>query len=113
MIDYEISLITDALDEAVKKLQLAKAGKSSQQIERAEEQICMETRTLFSKYVDIVLWSGELKSSTYRAVRKVIEAGCDAVSWRNTDTADSVKQRLGEFDRFSEGHLKRKHLLHS
>jgi hypothetical protein len=104
MVDHEITTIAAAIDEASKKLAAARAGNAIVEIEKIERTISVQAGSLFSRYVDVVLWSDGFDKAMYLTTRGALKKGCDAVSWRATDDAASVKGRLDEFEKFSDKH---------
>ena len=101
MIDFDIMAGIARVEDAVKARRQAGPGAHVRGLDEVD---CMATRTLFSRYVDVVLWSGEVDRDTYRAVRKALIMGRDAVAGGDPKIVDAVTKRVAEFEKFSAKH---------
>lgn len=106
MIDYDITSGIEAVTAAASKLTKEKhGGCNARRLELLEQECCMETRTLFSRFIDVVLWSGELDPVTSRAVRGALHKGLSAIN-TSPDVKKSVRRRIEEFEVFVAEHRK-------
>lgn len=110
MIEHEIDALLTVIRVASNRLNDATAPTDKL---RAEDDLCVETRSLFTRYVDMVLWTGELQKSTHQRIRNGIACAAKAVGKRNTPAATSIRRRLVEFDEFTAEQRKRLAIAHA
>src|ERR1039457_5492145 len=104
MIEHEIGMIIDAVKVAAEKL---RSARTRTQMENAEDELCIETRSLFTRYVDMVLWTGEFDETVRKRVHTAMTMGQTDVHGRRTGAANSIRRRLVEFESFSAEEAKK------
>jgi len=104
MVHREIGGIIEAVKNALNRLSVEREAQNTSLAADAEEDLCLESRTLFARYIDIVLWSGEFDKILFRRVEGAINASVEAVVESHSEAAESIRLRSTEFQQFARKH---------
>src|SRR6266404_3273450 len=97
-IKHTIAWVYKAID-ARRKLEKAPPPPVKAKVVRAEENICIQSRALFSKFVDTTLWRDGIDPEAAEAVREALTVAKDSISV-DTQCKDSLNARLAKFSEF-------------
>jgi hypothetical protein len=97
-IQHRIAWVYRAI-EARRKLDKANVPQVRAKTVRAEENICIQSRALFSKFVDTSLWRDGMDPEVAEVVRQALTAARDAIS-EDQQCRDAVDARLRKFKGF-------------
>lgn len=101
-IDHEIQAELESLNDAIRaRLEIGSEAASQNDAYRAEEMICIRSRSLYSKYVDNVLWSGYSDPNVRQIVGDALSKATHSLTV-NERCKQSVENRLHEFEAFSK-----------
>src|ERR1039457_5141393 len=101
MANYAISEIAAAVSAAGKELLEAQKKGIRRVILDAEDKLSMETRSLFTRYKDLVLWTGEFDKATHNQVFSTIRLAVKGIGDSKTEAANAIRCRLEEFNNFT------------
>lgn len=112
-IDYEVKKAFDRLTEAICRARAdAKADSSDERMLKDWEDICLQSRALYARYVDAALWRGAVDDSTYEHLLHILNDAVECLpptikdekgKERSFEVRDSVLSRLEDFKKFSVG----------
>jgi hypothetical protein len=100
----------DELNKAIQAVENARTRADLPKLREAEEGVCLQSRRLYSRYVDASLWRGSVDEATYMAVLRVLEAAVNCLpktipNERGEEedylVQKSVAARLDDFKAFS------------
>jgi hypothetical protein len=110
-IDYEVKRAFEGLTGAIEKANAQKGASSTDRL-RAWEDVCLQSRALYARYVDAALWRGAVDDFTYKNLHRIFGAAVDCLPDTVTDDTgkkqtfevkESVRSRFEDFKRFSVG----------
>jgi hypothetical protein len=105
MIRFAIKFAIDQLEAAIEARQQAgQPGRklATDQLRRLEEEVSIQSRALFSRYLDVAHWEEDLDPEETETVRQALRK---ALACLKTDQPciASVRNRCQDFERFCNG----------
>jgi hypothetical protein len=93
-----IALVHKAVDSR-RKMDRVNPPPSREKIVRAEEDVCIHSRALYSKFVDTTLWRDGIDAEVATHVREALTAARDCIAM-DEQCKHSVGTRLNNFEQF-------------